>query len=296
MDPLRQRKAEPNASSHEPGRMTTARRRRPRLSDAETEARMLAAGLSVLTERGLSISLDHVVMEDIIREAGVSRTSVYRRWPYRELFHTDLLAALAEHIWLAGGSQETADELHTMLTTRAGELRTDGGRRRLLVDGLRVSLQGNVDDLAASPQWQSYLALEASLPSLPEVERERIGATLAAQDERFVKQRADVYRELLGVIGYRLSPPLDGDEGLRVLSSATGAMMIGFLLKGAASPDSLRPSVRIAALGGSEADWSVPVLAIATTFLAMVEPDPEGLADPETLPASLDAMSRRYTR
>ena len=70
-------------------------RRRRRLSDEETEQRMLQAALAMVNQAGLTVSLDHISFEDVIRDAGVSRSAVYRRWPYKDLFFSDLLRELA---------------------------------------------------------------------------------------------------------------------------------------------------------------------------------------------------------
>jgi AcrR family transcriptional regulator len=70
-------------------------RRRQRLSDTETEERMLAAATAMVGKNGLTVSLEHISFEDVIRDAGVSRSAVYRRWPYKDLFFSDLLRELA---------------------------------------------------------------------------------------------------------------------------------------------------------------------------------------------------------
>ena len=74
---------------------TGAARRRVRISDEETGRRMLAAAVALIGERGMSVSLEHLSLEEIIQAAGVARSSVYRRWPYKDLFFSDLLVELA---------------------------------------------------------------------------------------------------------------------------------------------------------------------------------------------------------
>src|SRR5271169_4534453 len=71
-------------------------RRGRRLSDAETERRMLDAAVAMVHATGLTVSLDHISLEDVIRDADVSRSAVYRRWPYKDLFFSDLVKQLAK--------------------------------------------------------------------------------------------------------------------------------------------------------------------------------------------------------
>jgi AcrR family transcriptional regulator len=71
-------------------------RRGHRLPDQETERRMLRAAMAMVNRTGLTVSLDHISFEDVIRDADVSRSSVYRRWPYKDLFFSDLVKELAK--------------------------------------------------------------------------------------------------------------------------------------------------------------------------------------------------------
>src|SRR6516162_5977794 len=78
---------------HEPSGLG---RRARRLSDQETERRMLAAAVAMVHRTGLTVSLDHISFEDVIRDADVARSAVYRRWPYKDLFFSDLVKELAK--------------------------------------------------------------------------------------------------------------------------------------------------------------------------------------------------------
>src|SRR6266508_3005306 len=73
---------------------TGAARRRVRISDAETERRMLDAALEMIATRGMSVSLEHLSLEEVIGAAGVSRSSAYRRWPYKDLIFEMLRTAV----------------------------------------------------------------------------------------------------------------------------------------------------------------------------------------------------------
>ena len=66
---------------------------------------MLDAGARLIAAQGLSLSLEHVSMEELISDAGVSRTSSYRRWPTKDLFAADLLLHLARNTRLLDASR-----------------------------------------------------------------------------------------------------------------------------------------------------------------------------------------------
>ena len=56
---------------------------------------MLRSALAMVHQTGLTVSLEHISFEDVIRAADVSRTSAYRRWPHKDLFFSDLVLQLA---------------------------------------------------------------------------------------------------------------------------------------------------------------------------------------------------------
>src|SRR3954453_1976400 len=70
-------------------------RRNRRLSDQETRDRMLGAAIDMINRTGLTVSLDHIRFEDVIRDDDVARSTAYRHWPYKDLFFSDLVKELA---------------------------------------------------------------------------------------------------------------------------------------------------------------------------------------------------------
>ena len=150
-------------------------RRERRLSDQETERRMLGAALAVVSRTGLTVSLDHLSFEDIIRDADVSRSAVYRRWPYKDLFFSDLVKQLA----LDAAPGVVADELELMkqiAAARADWLETPELRRRLLPEIFRQLSLLNYQAISDSPGWRTYIALHATFLSLADGDAARSGA------------------------------------------------------------------------------------------------------------------------
>src|SRR5674476_636519 len=96
---------------------TGVARRRQRISDGETEQRMLEAALALVESQGLTVSLDHLSLENVIARADVSRSSAYRRWPYKDLFLADLLVAVARDTDLTIEPPGLVDELRALIAS-----------------------------------------------------------------------------------------------------------------------------------------------------------------------------------
>lgn len=232
---------------------------------------MLEAALALVDEQGLTVSLEHLSLEEVIVRAGVSRSSAYRRWAYKDLFFSDLLVAVAEGTELAAEPPEFVDELSRLLA--ATDLRTEQGRRDTVVEGFRRSLDEDLRRLLAAPRWRTYLALSATVTSLPAGDVRDAAAAAAQQAERrFNERRAAIYERIAGIIGYRLT---DGST-FALMSAAMGAAMTGVLVKLLVNPGLLDETVPLAAFGSRlVAPWSPPVHAMAATLLAYLEPDPD---------------------
>jgi AcrR family transcriptional regulator len=104
---------------------------RPR--SPEADAAILAAALDLLLERGVEATS----IEQVARRAGVTRATVYRRFPDK----TRLLVAAVEAAW---GNPRASPEIRDVehLVTGWAHALTDPRRRRLL-----RRLYGAVDDL-----------------------------------------------------------------------------------------------------------------------------------------------------
>jgi len=248
-------------------------RRRRRLSDKETEERMLAAALGMINETGLTVSLEHLSLEDVIREAGVARSAVYRRWPYKDLFFGDLLRELAKGGVPAEFGEESTQAATEILRDRLDLLATQEGRRTLFAEVLRTNR--DFETVLRKSAWRTYLALHATFLSLDDGPlRDDVQAALATAEEGFVARIADAHRTLAGLLGYRIKPETDADfEDLAALLNAT---LRGLLIM---APTSLRltsKTLRANPFGVAEsADWSHAAIALAAIETAFLEPDPD---------------------
>ena len=210
--------------------MAPTGQRRPRLSDAATERRMLDAALAALAADGLSLGLDHVRFEDVVRAADVSRTSAYRRWPTREPFVEDVLVEVARGVDLVGVPVVVGERAADLLAARREDLRSQAGRYELFVELVRLSFQADLEAMVASAHFRTYLALrygfaQAVAPGL----RERIATALVGSERRSVARGVTVLTGAMGALGMRLAPPLAAPDGFEQLARSIAATSLGFV-------------------------------------------------------------------
>ncbi|MFD1934975.1 MULTISPECIES: TetR/AcrR family transcriptional regulator [Nonomuraea] len=250
-------------------------RRRQRLSDEETEQRMLDTALDMVNLTGLTVGLDHIGLEDVIRDAGVSRSAVYRRWPYKDLFFSDLLRQIAKAATPAVADAGAALELiNGFARDHLDWLESPEGRRRLCAEMLRLGAAHDFEAIHGSTEWRTYLALHATFLSLEDGElRDDVRESLGRAERAFVERIASRYRHLAGLLGYRLRAELGATfETMATLAQAT---MRGMVTMALSTPEVATLRLRSAPLGEDRpADWSLPALGIAATAFTFLEPDP----------------------
>lgn len=265
-------------------------RRERRLSDQETERRMLSAALAIVSRTGLTVSLDHLSFEDIIRDADVSRSAVYRRWPYKDLFFSDLVKQLA----LDAAPDLAADELELIRRIAAAHpdwLAAPELRHRLLLEIFRAGSLASYEAVCDSPAWRTYIALHATFMSLADgTLREQVRDALSSCERARNERIAQAWRQLAGLLGYRLRPgPGITFESLATMLTAT---MRGMVLMALSTPQVGESRLTASPFGAAEpAEWSLPALGLAGLAWACLEPDPELGWDAERIAAARRSLA-----
>ncbi|MFT3875241.1 MAG: TetR/AcrR family transcriptional regulator [Propioniciclava sp.] len=258
------------------------------MNDRQTEQRMLQAAITLVQERGLSTGLESIAFDEVIREAGVSRTSAYRRWPTRDRFYGDVLVELARGATLPAPEMSTA--LLDAQAVRAVE--SPQAHRDLVVELLRVSIQADYAVASTSPQWRTYRLLLASYEGIADDEvRTAVAQALAQTERRALELRARVYAEFSALLGYRLVAPLAGPDGFEFMSRAAGATMRGVLALIALGDAGVSAPRAMHAFGASAvAEWSPAVYMVTAAVLSYIEPDPGVVWDQRRIEDLLTAI------
>lgn len=263
-----------------------------RLSEAETAQRMLAIAVARLEETGLSVGLEDVGMEAIIKAAGVSRATAYRRWPNRKAFVTEVLVQTVGRANLIAETGDDIRDLLMLLQRYRHELGSASARRDLVVQGLRLATDRDLRRLLASVQFRNYLSLSVTYHNLPDPQvRAAVGRALSEKGAAFRTRRAAIYAQLAELIGYRLSDP--SGAGFAELSEAAGLTMTGMVtqaLTDAAWLDERRSETLFGTSG--PLDWSVPEKMLVGLLLDYMEPDEER----DWSEAAITEMIKRFER
>lgn len=252
--------------------------KRGRMDKTQVRDRMLQAATSEIERSGLTVSLDHISFEAVIHAADVPRSAAYRVWPTKEEFFDDLLRHLASERWpgTSALSEEYFDEALRTALEHEDEFVTAEGRRRALHAAARVGIQRDADHLATTSAWRNYVAITATVMSLPSNDdlRKELEYELHESEDQIVSRFADHYRHLSRLVGFRLRPEFHNDYS--IMATLGAAIVEGITLRQFVSPAiSNRQYVLDAFETGVKESWSLAAFACTAVFDQMFEEDPE---------------------
>jgi AcrR family transcriptional regulator len=256
-----------------PSTPTGLARRNRRLSERETRDRMLRAAIAMINRTGLTVSLDHISFEDVIRYADVSRSTAYRHWPYKDLFFSDLVKELAR----SANPTIIHDEIQLMkrvLTEHLDWLETPELRHSLILELIRQLALLDFQTVFTSPGWRTYLALHATFSSLTDSElRDQVQAALAQAEATRTAQISHAWQQLASLFGYRLRPELA--TSFDTLATLLSATMRGLVITALSAPDIATHLTAASPFGAAgKEQWSLAAIGIASIATAFLEPDP----------------------
>jgi AcrR family transcriptional regulator len=248
-------------------------RRSRRLSDLETEQRMLRAAVAMINRDGLTVSLDHISFEDVIRDADVSRSAVYRRWPYKDLFFSDLVKELAKDATPTIVDDEVA-LMRQVLGEHLDWFETLELRHSLVVELIRQLALLDFQTIYGSPGWRTYLALHATVAGLaPGKLRDQAQEALAQSEQTRTARIAASWEQLTGLFGYRLRPELG--VSFETMATMLSATMRGLVITALSTPGIATHRVQASPFGAASKDeWCLAAIGMASIASAFLEPAP----------------------
>lgn len=257
--------------------------------------RVVDAAVSQLHQRGLTVALDGISLEEAIADSGVARATAYRRWPNRAQFTQEVLTRAVRSVRLEPETPAQRDSIRQLVEARSQEVSTEAGLRTILVEVLRIATDADYQRLSASQQWRDYLALRVTCEGIADQQlREALISELQAVQRGFLQHRARIYAQIPRLFGHRIATPLhDEEEGFALVAELTGALMSGLIL-GHTGSQPLR-TFRAQAFGSAvEAEWTTASYALTGALLTHLERDPGIDPDPQQLLVHLDGVSGQW--
>jgi AcrR family transcriptional regulator len=246
---------------------------------------MLHAATAMIDRSGLTVSLDHISFEQVIQQAGVSRSAVYRRWPYKDLFFSDLLKELARATRPAAVASfdEAAASIRQFALAHLDWLETPERRHDLVLELIRRGALNDFETMSGSTEWRTYLALHATFLSVADEQlRSDLQAALAKSERGFIGRIAWSWEHLAGLLGYRLRPELHAT--FQIIASLASATLRGLVVMALSTPEIASQRIQARLFGSTQtADWSQPGITAASIAFAFLEPDPTIEWDAERL-------------
>lgn len=201
-------------------------------------SRVLAAAHDVFNDAGLTIGFDNVRLEDLIRVAGVPRSSVYRLWRSKDEFVADLVTEVfsAESTIEAAAPGEIAALLQAVESAKSL-----ASRRALLVEQIDAYTARRLDAITTSARWLASSALLASgsataSASAQSAVQSAVVVALGAVEERDLTRAQDFYSEILRIFEKRMR----GDLSVAHLATASNSLIEGVAQRHLARPSLLQ--------------------------------------------------------
>lgn len=232
---------------------------------------MLGAAEQLLKETGLTAGIDHVNLEELIRQVGVPRTSAFKEFGDKESFVTDLTLRLLQSDGPAGAafSPETIATATSVIEENSHLMGNREGRERVLREAIRIGALQNYRDVLSSVSWKTYMAVSVALPGLDQSRREPIVQALRIAEARFVTEMADFYGALLEPFRRRVR----SGHSLEQIAAAGSAVVEGLAQRHVMNPEIVDTPLMLPGLDGKLVEWHLAAVGFWAVIDGMTEVD-----------------------
>jgi AcrR family transcriptional regulator len=224
----------------------------------ETRKLLIDTGIGLLHERGVSVSVTHIRLTEVVKLAGMTTGAAYRCWENQGAYHRDLAVAAAQ--WRDRGSvADTVDSIEGLVRSGAP-----------IAEVLRVAADANLYTYPEDIPFLTTIALRTCAPADPAV-----AAAGRAHLTSAVDAFAGLYESLLQVYGRRVREPYT----IRDVTRALAALSEGFALQAVVGDGHVRVTRKDIEPGVGD-DWSLFGCAAEAIIMRLTEDDPAGRPDP----------------
>ncbi|WP_214467486.1 hypothetical protein [Microbacterium flavescens] len=231
---------------------------------------MLQVAVERVKSEGLLLDYANIELENLIRAAGVPRSTVFRIWPDRMAFIADLVRALfeADPGFEAGFDGETLEMLQHATSSPAGAGHSAEEKQVALRAAVRVAVAHNIVAVENSMAWRAYKTMSAALASGDAVPGgDEIRTLLGEIEDRYVDRMSVLYEKLNAAVGIRMRAGVtERDLALAIMS----------VIDGMADHRRINPPLvdrpRVVAMGPEGAtEWHLAGLAVYGVYAAFTE-------------------------
>lgn len=237
----------------------------PRRSAEETRRLILDAALQLLLERGASAGVQHIRLQEVLNDVGLTSGAAYRIWSDQDEFHRELAVEMVR-LRLAPPVASAEAAIQDALATGS----MDDVIRAAALDHVAYASRFHLEPSSRiSHAFITALSLRTAAGAWPELR-----AASAERHEESIAAFSAFYAEQIARFGYRMRSPFT----LRDFAEAMAALGEGFAVRAAEGLD--HPTMVIPE--GTEApagEWTLLGLSVRALIEAFMIHDPDAATD-----------------
>lgn len=243
---------------------------RKRLKGAELRELVLDTAERLLGDTGLTVSLDHLNMEELIRRVGVPRTSTFNEFGGKEGLITALILKMIRPDESQGAafSPATLEVAQRVLSENQHRLVDQAGCDAVMRETIRLGAKQNYEDIISSTYWKTYMALSVSLAGLPVERRTQVVEMLRLVEARFIDTMSSFYDAMLPILRRRVRDGFD----TRQIAATGSAVVEGVAERRFVNPELVETPIWQKGLDGDMVEWHLASVGFLSVIEGMTEP------------------------